>query len=265
MHHSLKIILQKSNKILQHTVLLISVLLFLSETLQAKSAFHRYERQRTLQLLVGGYIANNIRLNNEMDYLDKDPIRIAIPFARIKWDRFALSPDHAHFILHKSLLARLDVRISYKGHAYKATGMGTRHKTIYGGVGLRILNIKLEALKDLSGLSDGSMFSMAAIIPIPLGHIGIIMLQGEIEFYDRKYVDYYFGVHADEATSERPAYVGKWATDYNFQLQCQFFLTKHWILHITPGFRYYDDTIYNSPTVIDRREYSIMAGFGYQF
>lgn len=246
---------------------IISFIFFLAlcTSAQARSRFTIKEKPKAFQLLVGGYFQTNIRLNNQVTYYDTTPVKAFFPYARIKWNKFSLTPDAAKLVIYKGLWARLDLRLSYKGHPYKTDGMAVRHNTIYAGVGLRLLMMKLEALKDISGLSNAGIYSIAAILPIPLGKFGLITLQAEIEYWDGKYVDYYFGVRQNEVTSTRPYYKGKWAKDYNFKMMGQFFLTKHWIMRFTPGFRYYDQTISDSPTVTNKREYSVLLGIGYNF
>ncbi len=232
---------------------------------QARSVFSRYEKDKTFQILVGGYVQNNIRVNNQVKYYNTDPVRAFFPYVRIKYNAFSITPDAVRLVITKSLLFKFDLRLSYKGHAYETDGMAKRRNSIFGGVGMRILMLKLEALKDLSGFSNSAIYSAAIVIPIPLGKYGIITLQAEIEYWEGKYVDYYFGVREDEVTPTRPYYKGSWASDYNFKIEGQFFLSPHWIMRITPAFRYYDQTIFDSPTVTKRREYSVLAGFGYQF
>ena len=244
--------------------IIFSIFLLVSPTIYGKSIFSRYEKVNAFQVLAGGYFQTNIRVNNLEPYFDKDPVRAFFPYARIKVGKFSITPDYARFVIFNHPLTKLDLRLSYKGHPYNAEGMAIRHKTIYAGIGLRILMIKLEALKDISGISNAGIYSIAGVIPIPLGKYGIITLQAEVEYWDGKYVDYYFGVRENEVTPTRPYYKGNWAKDYNFKIMGQFFLSKHWIIRATPAFRYYDQTIYNSPTVSKQREYSLLLGLGYQ-
>lgn len=261
-----KTISNTTNKNLRWRSIISFILVFLiSISTQARDIFTQYEKDKTFQVLAGGYFQTNIRLNNQVTYYDTAPVKAFFPYARFKWNRFSITPDAARYVILDSLALKIDLRLSYKGHAYKTDGMATRHDTIYAGVGLRILMIKLEALKDISGLSDAAIYSIAAILPIPLGKFGFITLQAEIEYWDGKYVDYYFGVRQNEVTSTRPYYKGSWAKDYNFKIMGQFFLSQHWIMRFTPAYRYYDEIITNSPTVTKRKEYSLLMGIGYDF
>jgi outer membrane protein len=260
---SQKTILQNLNRFLRWGVTLST--LFLSLNSHAEDFFSKYEKKRTLQFFVGSYFATNIRVNNTQSYFNKEPIQIYAPYIRFRWDNFQLTPDKMSYTFFKNLWAEIDLRLSYKGHAYNTDDMSPRHKTIYGGVTLRLLMFKFEALKDISGISDASIFSIATVIPLPISRSLLVILQAEIEFWDAKYTDYYFGVKQSEVTPTRPYYKGKWSKDYNFQMQFQFFWAKRWIAQLSPSFRYYDDTIAASPTVNKRREYALLFGLGYQF
>lgn len=263
MHLSLKYIIKTLCRSLGFGILIS--LLFSPHHAQAEDFFSRYEKRRTLQLFVGSYFATNIRVNNTQPYMDKEPIQIYAPYIRFRWDNFQMTPDKVSYTFFKNLWTEMDIRISYKGHAYNTVDMAPRHRTFYGGLTLRLLMFKFEALKDLSGISDASIYSIAAVLPLPISRKLLVILQGEVEFWDGKYVDYYFGVRESEVTATRPYYKGKWAKDYNFQAQFQCFFGPHWMAQISPSFRYYDDTIAASPTVKKRREYIMLLGLGYQF
>ena len=131
----------------------------------------------------------------------------------------------------------LAARLKYEPNGYEAgdapilTGMDERKGSFWAGGTATWLNpiarATAEWTADASSNSKGQKMSLQLDRRFGFGKLGITP-RVEAQWLDKKYVDYYFGVKANEAVPIiRPQYIGKAATvmevgvrlDYSFQAQ----------------------------------------------
>ncbi|EQC46034.1 MipA/OmpV family protein [Bacteriovorax sp. Seq25_V] len=243
----------------------ITLLTFFLSFFASASPFSIAEKSYNLKIGAGIRVKSNIRKDDTTVFKQNDPIIAPFPFIRFKLSRFELEPDRAKIIFNRSLLWDLDIRVHYRGHEYNTFDMDHRHKTLFGGAALRFLLFKFKILKDLQNKSNSEIMIASMVIPAPIGKHTTILLQGDIEFWDSEYIDYYFGVKESESKPGRSAYVGKKDKSYRFQST---FLTRFsgsWMTRINVAYRKYGEQVANSPTVKRSRELDFMTGIVYEF
>ncbi len=91
-------------------------------------------------------------------------------------------------------------------------GMEKRDRTIDAGFKLAIKPIPLisfsaKALHDTLGVHEGYRTELKASVLIPFNKSFIIMLNHARQKYSSDYINYYFGVKANEATASRSEYI----------------------------------------------------------
>lgn len=244
---------------------ILILLTFFSAQVLAQSKMELGEKAWNLKVGGGLHARTNFRKDNQAKYYKGDPIVLPLPYARLKMSRLEVEPDRALWSFAKNLWFSLDARLQYLGYTYQAEGMAVRHKSLFAGAGIRFLLFKLDWVRDISEKSHGAYYSAEFIIPIPYGKGHLSTLSAEIEFWDQKGMNYYFGVKEDEATAMRPSYTPTRDHILHFRWINYFKLNKRWLMRVVPEYRYFGDRIKNSPTVSKREEYAFTMGIVYDF
>jgi outer membrane protein len=174
------------------------------------------------------------------------------------------SVDNFHFAL----------RAKYAlGSGYKAsdssylTGMAERKGSFWlGGAATwktDALTLSAQWLK-ASGASKGQQFELGAEHAFRFGRLQLIPHVG-VEWSDSKYVDYYYGVQASEATAQRPAYIGNAATDVSAGLRINYALQANQLILLDIADTHRGKNISNSPLVEKTTTPALRIGYMYKF
>jgi outer membrane protein len=86
-----------------------------------------------------------------------------------------------------------------------------------------------------------------------------------VTWLDRKYVDYYYGVRADEATSTRPAYTGRVTTAAEIGLRSTYLINPHHSVFMDVSLTSMGKQIKNSPLVNRSSQTQLLVGYSYRF
>jgi len=164
------------------------------------------------------------------------------------------------------------LRIKYDNEGFDAgdsprlAGMDERKGGFWGGASATWRNpvapLTLEWLADLSGHSKGSKLQLQADHRFSLGALSLTP-RVQLQWLDRKYVDYYFGVRAHEATADRAAYAGAAALAVEAGLRVDYALTARHAVFLDLSRTELPDEIKRSP-IVDRQATS-RAAFGYLY
>lgn len=131
-------------------------------------------------------------------------------------------------------------------------GMDERKISMDLGFGLEYAsdNFKLElsSLHDLLGRSDGSEIGLSASKVYRSGSWFIEPALG-LSYLNRRHVDYYYGVDADEVASFRPAYDGDDALNFNLGVSFTTPAIFDGLARIGLEYTRFDDEIADSPLV----------------
>ena len=106
--------------------------------------------------------------------------------------------------------------------------METRKGSLWIGPGAQwktdIAKVSFDVMGDALGKSKGIQAKLGAEHSFRAGPF-IFMPHVAAELADKKYVDYYYGVRASEATAQRPAYDGRSTINFEGGLRTVFMLT----------------------------------------
>lgn len=240
-------------------------LLFLTLNTYSKDPFSITEKSYNLKIGAGFRVKSNIRLHDTTAFKKNDPILAPFPYMRFKIARFELEPDKAKFIITRNLWWDFDIRVHYTGHEYNDEDMLHRHKTIFGGASFRFLLFKAKILKDLQNKSNAEIMIFSAVLPLPISDATKILLQGDIEYYDGDYVNYYFGVKENEAKVGRAKYTPSREKSYHGEAIFMTRFSENWMTRVNFGYRKYGKRIENSPTVKRANELDFLTGIVYEF
>ncbi|MDR7295538.1 outer membrane protein [Pelomonas aquatica] len=166
------------------------------------------------------------------------------------------------------------LRVKYEDEGFEAddaprlAGMDERKASIWGGATATwhnpVAQLSAEWVADLSGHSKGQKLLLQAERRFGWGSVSLTP-RVQLQWLDRKYVDYYFGVRADEATLARPAHAGQAAMALEAGVRVDYALTaRHAVFLDVSGTRLPGE-ITLSP-LVDRKTTSRAAiGYLYRF
>ncbi len=148
------------------------------------------------------------------------------------------------------------------------TGMEERDDGVYGGLRgewkSSVANFVFEWMQEVSGDSDGAYGSLNAYWTIDTG-FGQLVPKIALEYYDRKYSDYYFGVRADEVRPDRPAYAPDSSIGFDVGIDyIRSFNTNHRLIG-SIKYRRYDSEVSDSPLIESDGSPRFVLGYFYSF
>ncbi|WP_395321273.1 MipA/OmpV family protein [Variovorax sp. UC74_104] len=168
----------------------------------------------------------------------------------------------------------LRLRARYAGDGYEAgdspylAGMDKRKGGIWlGGAAIwrtDIANLSAELLADGSGNSKGTRFEVQVDRRFSAGSFGFTPRLA-LQWVDRKYVDYYYGVKAAEARSGRAAYAGQATTSLEVGLRVDYAVAPKQTMFLDLGATRFGSGIRNSPLLSRSSQTSVRAGYVYKF
>jgi len=254
-----------NKSVIVYWMIIFIIFLLISFSVEAENPFALKEKRYNLKAGLGVMVRTNIRKHNQAFLRKNDPVVAPLPYLRFKLSRLEVASDKVKWIFAQSLFWETDVRIDYRGHDYEANQMTDRRKSIFGGIALRFLIFKVEWLHDLLNYSTGETFSTMIAVPLLFTKKITIVGQAEIEYWNRLYVNYYFGVRPNEAMTTRPEFNGNKERSYCYQLTTMINISKNLLLRNNLLYRKYGPNIYNSPTVRTSKEYEAVLGLVYEF
>jgi outer membrane protein len=172
---------------------------------------------------------------------------------------------------------RLDLRVigKYDFSGYEAgdapilNGMRERKSGFWAGGKVTwrtgMGDVSAELLADASGKSKGRRASLGLEKNWRIGQHFILTPRAGAAWVDKKYVDYYYGVGADEARPGRVAYVGKSGVNAELGLRGTYVVDAHHSLFLDLGVTKLSKEIKDSPLVDRSTENRVGLGYLYRF
>jgi outer membrane protein len=128
-----------------------------------------------------------------------------------------------------------------------------------------LVNASAEWLADVSGNSDGQLFSLGLERTWEFGEHVLLTPRLAAIWQDKEYVDYYFGVRSDEVRFDRAAYKGKSAINTEFGVRGTYMFDKHHSFFLDLEAVRLASGIEDSPLVDSSTESSVRFGYLYRF
>lgn len=168
----------------------------------------------------------------------------------------------------------LTARLKYEDSGYESNdspelaGMEDRDGGVWGGATLTwrapFARTTLEWLADASDKSNGQQLQLQVDHRFVSGGLSITP-RAQAQWQDRKYVDYYFGVRASEASPGRMQYTGRAATSFGVGVRLDYQLAPKQTLFLDISTTRLPNEIRNSP-LVDRTSISkVGVGYLYRF
>lgn len=149
------------------------------------------------------------------------------------------------------------------------TGMAERKGGLWAGARAEWDNpwatVTAEWTGDASGNSKGQKFSLGLERTWRLGQKFMLTPGVTATRHDQKYVDYYYGVRANEVRAGRAAYTGEAGTNVEVALRGMYVIDRNNSLMLSVGTTRLASEIKKSPLVNRTSENRIILGYVYRF
>ncbi|MGE7989687.1 MipA/OmpV family protein [Pseudomonas sp. NPDC089554] len=197
---------------------------------------------------------------------ENDYIEIVGPGIAFKLPSLELSDSQQ---LDFSLVGEFDGSGYEDDDARILEGMRERKSGFWGGGRVTWKNdwadLSAEWLGDVSGNSKGQRVSLGLERTWHIGNDVMITPRLGANWYDKKYVDYYFGVRQDEARFDRAAYDGKSGVNAEIGVRSVYMLDKHHSMFMDVEASSLSSGIKDSPLVDRSSQNNVTFGYIYRF
>jgi outer membrane protein len=172
---------------------------------------------------------------------------------------------------------RLDLRVvgKYDFSGYEASdapilnGMRERKDSFWAGGKMiwrtGLVDVSAEVLADAGGKSKGRRANLGLEKTWRIGEHVMLTPRVGAAWVDKKYVDYYYGVAADEARAGRVAHAGKSGVNAELGLRGTYVVDAHHSLFLDLGVTKLSKQIKDSPLVDRSTENRVGLGYLYRF
>ncbi len=147
-------------------------------------------------------------------------------------------------------------------------GMAERKRSLWLGAALGwrsdLANASAEWLADASGHSKGKRARASIDKPLRAGAF-LVAPRLALNWVDRDYVYYYYGVRPNEVREGRPTYSGDSALNPELGLRVAYRLSSTQSMYLDASVTVLDDVIEDSPLVGRKTESALRLGYLYQF
>ena len=127
----------------------------------------------------------------------------------------------------------------------------------------RPVGFRVNVLSDVLGKNNGQEFSVQAVTGAPLGSRGFLLASIGPRWISANRVDYNYGVRANEATPDRPAYTGTASWNWDLTLGATVRLKGKWSLFALFSREAFGRPIEDSPIVDRTAGYSLISSLTY--
>jgi len=200
---------------------------------------------------------------------------LPFPFVSYENDWFRIAGFGADLKLGSAGPLTFALRAKYSlGDGYKSgdapilAGMQDRKGSLWLGPAVQwktdIAKLSFEVLADTLGKSKGIEAKFGAEHDFRVGSF-LLTPHAAAEFVDKKYVEYYYGVTAAEATANRPAYEGKSTVNLEAGLRAAFMIDRANSVFVDGGAKALGKGITDSPLVDRKVTAAFAAGYIHRF
>jgi outer membrane protein len=207
-------------------------------------------------------------------YRDFDRETRALPVIAYenKWISAAVPTLDVKLFTNDSLSLRLRARWAGDGYEAKDSpvlrGMDERKASVWGGGALvwktGVANLSAEVLADTMSKSKGLRGKVQIDRRSSSGKFGVTP-RVAVEWFDKKYVDYYYGVRASEATAGRATYAGTSTTSVQAGVRFDYAFTNQHMVFADFSATRFGSAVKDSPLVDKPNQATVGMGYIFRF
>ncbi len=148
-------------------------------------------------------------------------------------------------------------------------GMDERKGGFWAGVAAEweneVVNLSLELLTEAAGDSDGAIINLGLEKTWHVGQNYMLTPRVVFSHLDKNYVDYYYGVRADEIRIDRAFYQGEAALNTEVGLRAVYLVDQQQLVMLDLSVTSLANEIKDSPLVDSSTESRVMLAYIYRF
>ena len=207
-------------------------------------------------------IHTNIRLDNINKFEKNNPVVEPIPAFFFRYGPFFVNKDGLGSLVYSSGDFTVLAMGILEGEPYKAEGLHEREKGLFFGSIVKYHFAEFIYYNDF--LKDKG-FNLKLNLAPEYYHTMAwkFVPQAYIQYWDRTYTDYYFGVKNNEVSTKWKAYEGKPSINYGGMFEANHFI-KQWQFIVSTGVKFYGKEVYTSPTVTKKAEFRFITSVLYK-
>jgi outer membrane protein len=204
--------------------------------------------------------------------IDRDVLPLPLIAYESKW--ISASVPTLDLKAYRGDTVSLRLRARYARDGYEAkdspflAGMADRKGSAWvGGAALwrpGFANFSAELLRDAAGHSKGTRTKLQLDRRFALGTIGLTPRLG-VEWLDREFVDYYYGVRAAEARTDRALYQGESSANIEAGLRFDYAFSRRHSVFTDFRLSRFGNAIKDSPVIEKSGQAGITLGYIYRF
>lgn len=225
---------------------------------QLKGQLSAYE----LNLGAAVFVHSNIRYRNLNSFQKNDPAIELIPAFFFRYGPLFLNKNGIGSLLYnKGDFSLLGMAI-LEGEPYKAQGLMERDQGIYAGTILKYNLVELTWYNDFIH-EKGYNLKLNLAPEFYYRLAWKFSPQVFLQYWDKNYVDYYFGVKPSESASGMRPFNGNATLNYGGGIEIMHFVKK-WTYVLNVGVKVYGNEVNSSPTVIKTKEFRFITSVLYK-
>lgn len=210
-------------------------------------------------------IHSNIRKNEKRTFNRSDPVYEPMPTFMVRYGPLFASRDGFGMVLLPLKNFAILTTFLIEGEPYTSDFIRRRKRSLYFGPLFKINLLEILYYKDVKSVSNGEVIKISLSPEFRLSQYWTLNPRFYYQYWDRKYVDYYFNVSEEEAANlHTHKFEGDKATNYGFMVN-NLYKLDHFDLLFSIGYKFYGSSVSDSPLVIRDNEFRMITGFIYKF
>jgi outer membrane protein len=197
---------------------------------------------------------------------ENEYIEVLGPNLKYKLPGFELSDDNK---FNFSLVGEYDFSDNDPDETPILNGMEERKGGFWAGAAAEwqnpVVTVSLEWLTEVSGDSEGSVVNLGIEKSWHIGQRFMLTPRLVLSRVDDNYVDYYYGVRADEVRLDRAFYQGEAGLNTEFGVRAMYMFDQHQMLMLDFAVTSLASEIKDSPLVDTSTESRVVLGYIYRF
>jgi len=191
-------------------------------------------------------------------YTKNNPIIEPIPILFFRFANIFINKDGGGMAFAHTTNFKLRAFIMNDGEGYKTEGMSERKNSFFAGGLLQLYFIQFKYMRDIEKISNGQNLRVDLFKEHYWGQLKFEPHFG-IQYWSKDYVNYYYGVKANETSTNRPLYNPKGTVNYTVELR--FIQTSGNAKYILiPMYKNYGKEVARSPVVERDEEFRLTFG-----
>ena len=212
----------------------------------------------------GLFVSGQHRVESRIDHHSTDIANTPFPYIYYRNGNFEINGLEAKLKFKPISDLEIGPMVKYSGDFYEGPGIKERELSAFVGIFLNYDLLQINYLHSIHSDNTGSIGEIAIRDNFKLTNRWYLDYSIGLEYFDEKYVNYYFGVNSTEV-GFFPVYSGKSSLNTVISVGNYIDLGYQFSLYLSLGHKFLGNEVSDSPTV-DKENYFFATSFiAYRF